>query len=185
MLNACVESVHSRVDTDRRVNGCYRASIRRQCSAIPSRKVGCHFLDREQIAAKWPGQRLSSAKRSASHAGLHFDGRSNFRASNRHEKWQIRFRRRHWRRRNCRDKRYPVPRQLACHDRRHETRRKADQRRIRPGVFELYRQSRCWPRAGSEIMRGRSLISKKPIEFKTLGTSGERCAVQSGNVFAQ
>jgi hypothetical protein len=39
--------------------------------------------------------------------------------------------------------------------------------------------------AGSEIMRGRSLINKKPIEFKTLGTSGERCAVQNGNVFAQ
>jgi hypothetical protein len=39
--------------------------------------------------------------------------------------------------------------------------------------------------AGSEIIRGRSLINKQPIEFKSLGTSGESCSVRDGNVFGQ
>ena len=37
----------------------------------------------------------------------------------------------------------------------------------------------------AETIRGRSLISKKPIEFKSLGASGESCSVREGNIFAR
>ena len=36
---------------------------------------------------------------------------------------------------------------------------------------------------GAELMKGRSLISKRAIEFKPLGTTSESCSIQNGNVF--
>jgi hypothetical protein len=39
--------------------------------------------------------------------------------------------------------------------------------------------------AGAEVVQGRSLITKRRIEYKPLGTSGENCSIQEGNVFGQ
>jgi len=36
---------------------------------------------------------------------------------------------------------------------------------------------------GAEMVKGRSLISKRAVEFKPLGTTSESCSIQNGNVF--
>ncbi|MGN6117809.1 MAG: hypothetical protein ACTHN2_20080 [Nitrobacter sp.] len=37
--------------------------------------------------------------------------------------------------------------------------------------------------AGEKLVKGRSMISGKRVEFELLGVSGESCSIQNGNVF--
>jgi hypothetical protein len=38
--------------------------------------------------------------------------------------------------------------------------------------------------AGQQLVKGRSMISGKRVEFEVLGISGGSCSIQTGNVFS-
>jgi hypothetical protein len=37
--------------------------------------------------------------------------------------------------------------------------------------------------AGERLIKGRSMISGKRLEFELMGISGESCSIQNGNIF--